>query len=113
VFADTIRLKDGSVIRGKSSVQERTIHDCVGSGARGRKSQITVYMEDVDSIDFDSIGANNSTVPNNDTVNKQPTGLSAPDQQPAKQPTYKQSTDLHFRDFKQSVGLRLRSSKST
>jgi len=31
------------------------------SGTRGRKSQITVYMEDVDSIEFDSVGGANTS----------------------------------------------------
>src|SRR5258707_14791173 len=71
VLADTIRLKDGSVIRGQIvSFKNEQFTILVGSGARGRKSRITVYMEDVDSIEFDSIGnTNNSTGPSNDTTN--------------------------------------------
>src|SRR5258708_792649 len=70
-WADTIRLKDGSVIRGQIvSFKNEQFTIMVGSGSRGRKSQITVYMEDVDSIDFDSSGnTSNSTGPNNDTAN--------------------------------------------
>jgi hypothetical protein len=74
-LADTIRLKDGSVIRGQIvSFKNEQFTIVVGSGTRGRKSQITVYMEDVDSIEFDSIGStNNSSGPNNDTTsNNQP-----------------------------------------
>ena len=95
VFADTIRLKDGSVIRGQIvSFKNEQFTIVVGSGARGRKSQITVYMEDVDSIDFDSIGnANNSTVPNNDTVNNnQPVYQPPTNNQPNNQPTNNQPT---------------------
>ncbi len=58
VFADTIRLKDGSVIRGQVigfGDQQFTV--LVGTGTRGRRSRITIYMEDVDSIEFDSISA--------------------------------------------------------
>jgi PA-IL-like protein len=55
VFADTIHLKDGSVIRGQIiSFKNEQFTILVGSGARGRKSQITVYMEDVDWIEFDA-----------------------------------------------------------
>jgi PA-IL-like protein len=85
-FADTIRLKDGSVIRGQIvGFKNEQFTIVVGAGARGRKSRITVYMEDVDSIDFDSIGNTSSTGPNDDTgttttqppyqppVNNQPT----------------------------------------
>lgn len=57
VLADTIRLKDGSVIRGQIvSFKNEQFTILVGSGARGRKSRITVYMEDVESIEFDAAG---------------------------------------------------------
>lgn len=55
VFADTIRLKDGSVIRGQIiGFRDQQFVVLVGSGSRGRRSQITIYMEDVESIEFDS-----------------------------------------------------------
>ena len=77
VLADTIRLKDGSVLRGQIvSFKNEQFTIMVGSGARGRKSRITVYMEDVESIEFDAAGtANSSTGPNDETaqVNTQPT----------------------------------------
>ena len=97
IFADTIRLKDGSVIRGQIvSFKNEQFTIMVGGGSRGRKSQITVYMEDVDSIDFDSTGnTSNSTGPNNDTVNNNqpvyqpPTNNQPTNNQPANnQPTY-------------------------
>ena len=57
VLADTIRLKDGSVIRGQIvSFKNEQFTIIVGGGARGRKSRVTVYMEDVESIEFDSTG---------------------------------------------------------
>ena len=56
-FADTIRLKDGSVIRGQViGFKDQQFVVLVGAGARGRRSQITLYMEDVESIEFDSAG---------------------------------------------------------
>lgn len=77
VLADTIRLKDGSVIRGQIvSFKNEQFTIMVGSGAKGRKSRITVYMEDVDSIEFDAASsAANSTGPSDDTTtgNTQPT----------------------------------------
>ena len=91
VLADTIRLKDGSVIRGQIvSFKNEQFTIVVGSGTRGRKSQITVYMEDVESIDFDQVGnTSNSTGPNNDTNNNQP-----PYQPPVNnQPTYTPPTN--------------------
>jgi hypothetical protein len=68
-LADTIRLKDGSVIRGQIvSFKNEQFTILVGSGQRGRKSRITVYMEDVDSIEFDGAPADdansNSSAPN-------------------------------------------------
>jgi hypothetical protein len=96
VLADTIRLKDGSVIRGQIvSFKNEQFTIVVGSGARGRKSRITVYMEDVDSIEFDSAGnANNSTGPNDDNTSNNTSTTQPPYQPPANtqpsnnQPTY-------------------------
>ncbi|HBB98650.1 MAG TPA: hypothetical protein DC054_24980 [Blastocatellia bacterium] len=87
VLADTIRLKDGSVIRGQIvSFKNEQFTILVGSGARGRKSRITVYMEDVDSIDFDSTG--NTSGPAEDNNSSQTT-YQPPYQQPTNnQPTY-------------------------
>ena len=69
VLADTIRLKDGSVIRGQIvSFKNEQFTILVGTGTRGRKSRVTVYMEDVDSIEFDGAPAdeasNTSSGPN-------------------------------------------------
>jgi hypothetical protein len=89
-LADTIRLKDGSVIRGQIlefKNEQFTIE--VGSGARGRKSRITVYMEDVDSIEFDSASSTRSTGPNDSTVNTQPSYQPPVNTQPTNnQPSY-------------------------
>jgi len=75
-LADTIRLKDGSVIRGQIvSFKNEQFTILVGSGQRGRKSRITVYMEDVDSIEFDGAptdDANNSSTGNNEPLNQPP-----------------------------------------
>src|SRR5512132_3212042 len=76
VLADTIRLKDGSVIRGQIvSFKNEQFTILVGSGTRGRKSRITVYMEDVESIDFDSSTGNTSGPADDNTTsnNTQPT----------------------------------------
>lgn len=70
-LADTIRLKDGSVIRGQVigfNNQQFTV--LVGAGSRGRRSQITLYMEDVESIEFDSAGG--AVTGNNDDLNNRP-----------------------------------------
>src|SRR5881628_3971793 len=71
-LADTIHLKDGSVIRGQIiSFKNEQFTILVGSGARGRKSQITVYMEDVDWIEFDN-AAGGGDMSSNTTPTSQP-----------------------------------------
>jgi hypothetical protein len=56
-FADTIRLKDGTVIRGQVvSFKDRQFTVLIGSGTQGRHSRMTVEIEDVESIEFDSPG---------------------------------------------------------
>src|SRR6478752_3703717 len=73
VLADTIRLKDGSVIRGQIvSFKNEQFTILVGAGSRGRKSQITVYMEDVESIEFDSNGNSASQDSGNSQTSQQP-----------------------------------------
>lgn len=54
-FADTIRLKDGQVIRGQIvSFRDQQFTVLIGSGAGGRRSRVTVYIDDIDSIEFES-----------------------------------------------------------
>src|SRR6185312_78460 len=54
-LADTIRLKDGNVIRGQViGFKDQQFTVLVGSGAQGRRSRTLVYVEDVESIEFDS-----------------------------------------------------------
>ncbi len=57
-LGDVIRMKDGQVIRGQIvSFRDQQFTILLGSGSRGRRSQMTVYMEDVESIEFESAGA--------------------------------------------------------
>jgi hypothetical protein len=91
-LADTIRLKDGSVIRGQViGFKDQQFTVLVGAGARGRRSQITLYMEDVESIEFDSAGNSPLNADNNNNINtgqgsrpSQPTTTTSrpPQQQP-------------------------------
>ncbi|HJQ33959.1 MAG TPA: hypothetical protein VJ866_17395 [Pyrinomonadaceae bacterium] len=62
-LADTIRMKDGQVIRGQIvGFRDQQFTVLIGSGSRGgRRSRITLYMEDVDSIEFDSATAETTT----------------------------------------------------
>lgn len=99
VLADTIRLKDGSVIRGQIvSFKNEQFTILVGGGSRGRKSQITVYMEDVESIDFDANGSASNQ--DNSQTYQQPTNQiyqppvnQQPVNQTNNQPTYQQPTN--------------------
>jgi len=91
VLADTIRLKNGSIIRGQIiSFKNEQFTIVVGGGTRGRTSRITVFMEDVDSIEFDSAGnTNNSNTQNEDTTNNNQPPYQPPYQPPVNtQPTY-------------------------
>ena len=54
-LADTIRLRDGSVVRGQIiAYKDQQFTVLLGSGQRGRRSRMTIYMEDVESIEFDN-----------------------------------------------------------
>jgi hypothetical protein len=53
-FADTIRMKDGTVIRGEIvGFKDQQFTVLIGSGAKNRRSKVTIYIEDVDTIEFD------------------------------------------------------------
>jgi len=61
LLADTIRLKDGSVIRGQViGFKDQQFTILIGGNARGRRGQTTVYVEDVESIEFDANTSNNA-----------------------------------------------------
>jgi hypothetical protein len=54
-LADTIRLKDGSIIRGQViGFRDQQFTVLIGSGSKGRRGRTTVYVEDIESIEFDS-----------------------------------------------------------
>lgn len=58
LLADTIRLKDGSVIRGTViGFKDQQFTILIGGNSKGRRGQTVIYMEDVDSIEFDSAGS--------------------------------------------------------
>jgi hypothetical protein len=59
-LADTIRLRDGSVIRGQIIGYKDQQFTVLIGGARGRRSRITIYAEDVESIEFDNANASSA-----------------------------------------------------
>jgi len=76
-LADTIRLKDGNVIRGQViGFRDQQFTVLVGSGAQGRRSRTLVYVEDVESIEFDSATTAAAAGLANDDA--QPSGTPAP-----------------------------------
>jgi hypothetical protein len=83
-LADTIRLKDGSVLHGQVvGFKDQQFTILLGSGARGRKSRITVYMEDVESIEFDSTGGASGPSEDTSNTNTQPSYQPPVNTQPA------------------------------
>jgi hypothetical protein len=69
-IADTIRLKDGSVIRGQVvGFKDQQFVILIGSGAKGRRSRTTVYVEDIESIEFDAATTTAAGVIANDDLN--------------------------------------------
>ncbi|HST54260.1 MAG TPA: hypothetical protein VLJ61_19795 [Pyrinomonadaceae bacterium] len=82
-LADTIHMKDGQVIRGQIvSFRDQQFTVLIGAGSRGRRSRVTVYMEDVDSIEFDSAGGTD-TASNAGDDNSGATNDTSRTQQPA------------------------------
>jgi len=84
LLADTIRLKDGSVIRGQViGFKDQQFTILIGGSARGRRGQTTVYVEDVESIEFDSnTGAGTATDDGSARNNAPLTRPSSPSNQP-------------------------------
>jgi hypothetical protein len=96
-LADTIRLKDGSVIRGQIiGFRDQQFIVLVGTGSRGRRSQITLYMEDVDSIEFDSAGS--APTISNDDVSSRPNNTPTTTRPPVQRPTPQQTTQPEIDD---------------
>ena len=81
LLADTIRLKDGSVIRGQViGFKDQQFTILIGGNTRGRRGQTTVYVEDVESIEFDSAGGVSSATDDSTARNDPPpTRPSIPD----------------------------------
>src|SRR5580765_7029093 len=97
LLADTIRLKDGSVIRGQViGFKDQQFTILIGGNAKGRRGQTTVYVEDVESIEFDSnTGGGNtgspSTMDDSTARNNPPPTMSRPSN-PVSQPDNDRST---------------------
>ncbi|MGH9881520.1 MAG: hypothetical protein ACRD6N_08810, partial [Pyrinomonadaceae bacterium] len=80
-LADTIRLKDGSIIRGQVvGFKDQQFTVLIGAGAKGRRSRTLVYVEDVESIEFDSATNAGAAAPGdeNTAANVRPEPASQP-----------------------------------
>jgi hypothetical protein len=88
-LADTIRLKDGSIVRGQViGFKDQQFTVLVGAGARGRRGRMQIYMEDIDSIEFDSVTTAGGASPSiNDDTGNTDTAASTPTPQPTPRPT--------------------------
>ena len=80
-LADTIRLKDGSIIRGQViGFKDQQFTILIGSGAQGRRSRTLIYVEDIESIEFDAATTSAaSTLANEPVAND-----TVPDTQPVR-----------------------------
>lgn len=79
LLADTIRLKDGSVIRGQViGFKDQQFTILIGGNTKGRRGQTTVYVEDVESIEFDSTDSSQATQPNDSSPNNSAINASQP-----------------------------------
>jgi hypothetical protein len=88
-LADTIRMKDGQVIRGQIvAFRDQQFTVLIGSSRGGtRRSRMTLNMEDVESIEFDNAdgaGTDTSSVQDTSTYNPPVENTRT---QPAPQPT--------------------------
>ena len=95
MLADTIRLKDGSVIRGQViGFKDQQFTILIGGNARGRRGQTTVYVEDVESIEFDSNSGNpsGSSTMDDSTARNNPPPMSRPSS-PVNQPDNNRTID--------------------
>ena len=96
-LADTIRLKDGSIIRGQViGFRDQQFTVLIGSGSKGRRGRTTVYVEDIESIEFDSATtAAAGALANDDSsaTNREPVSQpSRPSQQPDNTTTIPRNT---------------------
>ena len=79
LLADTIRLKDGSVIRGTViGFKDQQFTILIGGNARGRRGQTTVYVEDVESIEFDSNTGSGGSATEDMSARNNPPPMSRP-----------------------------------
>jgi hypothetical protein len=92
ILADTIRLKDGTVIRGDVvGFKDQQFTVLMGAGSKGRRSRTMIYVEDIESIEFDSNGPGPSNVADNSNDNMRTEPVSQPSRSTPDNPPPSQS----------------------
>ena len=92
-LGDTIRLKDGQVIRGQIvSFRDQQFTVLIGAGSGTRRSRVTVYIDDVESIEFDSAGGAADSTPARNDDNNQPAETARTQPQPQRTNTQRPPT---------------------
>jgi hypothetical protein len=82
-LADTIRLKDGSVIHGQVvGFKDQQFTVLIGGGTKGRRSRTMIYVEDVESIEFDAITGDNVASVDTVPASQPPSTSTQPDVTP-------------------------------
>lgn len=85
-FADTIRLKDGSIIKGKIiSYRDGQFIVSIGDGARAR--QMTFFADEVEAVEFDSTPLASTPVTNPIKLSSPTTSNTRPQTNPTPQAT--------------------------
>lgn len=93
LLADTIKLKDGNVIQGQVvGFKDGQFTVLIGNGSKGRRSRTILYVEDIESIEFDSGGASNATAPANNDTNNSTEPASEASSAPMSQPSRPSAT---------------------
>jgi hypothetical protein len=86
-LADTIKLKDGSVIHGQVVAFKDGQFTVLIGGSKGRRSRTTIYVEDVDSIEFDASTSGSGAAPTNEDTSVPTTPTETAGQRPLSRPT--------------------------
>ena len=84
-LADTIKLKDGSVIHGQVVGFKDGQFTVLIGGSKGRRSRMIIYVEDIDSIEFDASTSGAAPTTEEASVPSNPTETGA--QPPLSRPT--------------------------
>jgi hypothetical protein len=86
-LADTIKLKDGSVIHGQVVAFKDGQFTVLIGGSKGRRSRTIIYVEDVDSIEFDASTSGSGAAPTTEEASAPSNPTETAAQPPLSRPT--------------------------